>query len=219
MSTSSRISLIATILIVIFAFSDNHAQANPGSGSLYVGGTLSFASETEEIRGTGFGDLDQTTIRAFFSPSIGYYVTDVIVAGVGVGMEYTHIDNDIDNTEAEQVVFSVVPFIRYTDYLTDNLRWFGELSASVGVGDGSSDLPGGGSINTDITTFEAGLRPGFTYHINETFAIEPSFGFIGFRGESLTHQEELTDGAIEVETESGEFVLDYDFSLGVQYYF
>ncbi len=219
MSSYFRFSLIASFIIFISAYTNNNVHANPGSGSLYVGGMLSFASETEEIRGTGFGDLEQSTLRALFSPSVGYYVTDVIVAGVGLGMEYTYLENEIDNTEAEQLVFSVSPFVRYTDYLTDNLRWFGELSVSVGAGDGSSDLPGGGSIDTDITIFEAGLRPGFTYHFNESIAIEPSFGFLGFRGESVTHQEELTDGVIDVETESGEFVLDYDFSLGVQYYF
>ena len=213
---------IAVMLVIgstIMLFATQTAHAQPGSGSIYVAGVFTFAYESETIEGSGFADVDQDIIRFGLHPSVGYHVTDNIVVGAGVGYEYTRIEDQLHNADADHGIYSVSPFVRYTEYLSANWRWFGEAVVTYGQGEGESRLTGGGVVDTEIEIFQAGVRPGFIYELSESLAIEPSFGFIGFRGESVTKQEEFTNSSITIQEERGEFVIDYDFSLGVHFYF
>ena len=202
----------------------NTAQAQTADpGSLYLGGGLGFSSQSDKLEGTAFEDFDESRTIISVSPSVGYYLSEELIAGVSVGFESMSFEDDAEDIEGSQSVFSVAPFVRYSEVVADDLRAFAEFSFSYGSGGGEQDTPGGNTIESELTTIEAGIRPGLTYHFNETWAIEPTFGFLGYRSESATDQQEIPDeGFVEVERESSEFGLDIDLNtlqLGVLYHF
>ena len=215
--------LVSTIFTIALLLTPQHSDASvPGEGAVFGGGGLLFNMQNEEIEGSAFGDIDQSSSTFSITPRIGYYLTDEFVVGLGFGVELITIEDNLEDTEASRSVYSVGPFVRYSEEIAGNLRIYGEVGAMLGTGSGEEETPGSNDINADISTLEVGLRPGLTYYLSESFAIEPSFGFFGFQSESISTEEELVDGLVAVNQESSEFTIDLSLStisLSMHYYF
>lgn len=221
---SVRVFSILTVAIAVSLVGSqlSHAQT-AGPGSIYIGGGLGFSSINNATSGTAFEDFDESRTVFSVTPTVGYYLSEEIIAGIGFGFESMSFEEEVDDIEGTQSVFNIAPFVRYSEVVTDNLRAFAEFQFVYGSGEGEEDTPGGNTIESELTRIDAGIRPGLTYHFNDAWAIEPTFGFLGYRSETTTDQQEIPDeGFVQVESEFSEFGLDLDLStlqLGIAYHF
>lgn len=188
----------------LFAFGFANAQDKKESeggkgyanGDIYVTGAVSFGTTKEgDVKTTGFE----------INPMVGFFVTDNIAVGGQIGYESDKTDND-GTTTFEENTLSIGAFGRYYFTPANDFSLFGHLGLNYFTTDhGDADYKTNG--------FNLGLRPGINYFLSENWAIEATFGNLGF-----TSQKDDTDGA-ENETSFG---LEWDMraiGFGMTYKF
>lgn len=218
--------LVRTILVLLITLSLSlaaHETANAQTGTVFAGGGIGFSSQSDKLEGTAFEDFEESVITFSVTPSIGYYVTDDLAVGLGLGFESSSLEDEVDDIEQSRSVFFIAPFARYVSEVTESMKLFGQFGVTYGFGTGEEETPGGNTIESEVTLIEVGIHPGLTFFLSESWAIEPTFGFLGYRSESLLDRQEVPDeGFVDVERETSEFGLDLDLStlqLGLKYYF
>jgi hypothetical protein len=193
--------LILTVAAV-FAFGFANAQDAKESsegfskGSSFITGAFNVGSDkTGEDKSTGF------TV----APSFGYFVTENIALGarIGYSSDKKEVAN-VDVTDSETLGFGV--FGRY--YVTPASKF--SLFAELGVDYNSIE-----NKLTDAKSKEiaVGVAPGVSYFLSNHFALEASFGLLGY-----SSNDNGGNGADK--TNSFDLGLDLrDVSVGIVYKF
>jgi hypothetical protein len=206
------------ILSVSMALMSTVAFSQIETGTKFLGGSASFSSSTSE-RTIGGTTSDGPEMSSFqIAPSFGYMVTDNIGAGVRIGINNsTTTAAPSDSSESTSSLTTVGLFGRYyAPVAGDKLFFHVDLGFDIGFGtdENEDSSVGGTTTESDVSSFDLGLRPGFDYFIGEKWAIEMNWGSIGYG----TRTSETGN----FESKSSGLGVDFDFTsiqLGARWYF
>lgn len=196
--------LLSLVAVAALTFG---ANAQTEKGKIILGGNVSFNST--KVDGASKADVKFSVI-----PSVGYFVGNNFAIGTGVGYDY-----DKSVSEGAQVgAFKVAPFGRYYVNLTDQFKFFGQLSVPLAFGT-LKDVEANGDTGSKLgttTSIGVNVAPGFAFFPNKKIGIEFSVNGLGYQNFSV--KEEATGAKLK----SNSFGLEADTfapKLGVQFYF
>lgn len=182
-------------------------QAQTEKGNIILGGNVGFNSSKAE--GTSKSDVGFNMV-----PNVGYFLNDNFAIGTGVGYQY---DKSV-STGKQNEAFVVAPFGRYYVDLSNQFKFYGQLSVPMAFGtvkdvnyNGDTGAKTGTSTNIGVN-----LAPGFAFYPTKRIGIELSVKGLGYEHAQFKNE---TTGA---KTKNNEFGLDANtFSprIGVQFHF
>ncbi|MEQ7800484.1 outer membrane beta-barrel protein [Pedobacter sp. ASV1-7] len=197
--------LLSLVAVSALAFG---AQAQTEKGKILLGGGVGFNST--KVEGKSKSDINFNIL-----PSVGYFVSDNIAIGTGVGYDY---DKQVSKGLLSQA-FEVAPFGRYYVGLSDQFKFFGQLSVPMSFGNYKdvNDVTGdvGDKLGTS-TKIGVQLAPGFAFYPTKRIGIEVSVDGLGY------HNLSLKDEATGVKSTSDTFGLNASTvapRLGVMFHF
>ncbi len=171
--------LLSMVAIAGLAFT---TQAQTEKGNILLGGNVGFNSS--KIDGANKSDVNFSIM-----PTIGYFVSDNIALGTGVGYSY---DKKVSNKNLNQA-FEVSPFGRYYVGLSDQFKFFGQLSVPMAFGNNKL-VNDQGEVADDqyqsTTNIGINLAPGLAFYPTKKIGIELSVNGLGY--DHFTSKEELT---------------------------
>jgi outer membrane protein len=182
---------------------------------VFVSGSLNLStSNSKQSLGSVSVDGDKT-FEFNFMPKAGYFISDdfAIGLGFGFGTSKTTSPKEITYSGEEEIYkensWGIAPFARYYFARTGELSFFGE--ATIGFGGSKSEYSTGG-VSVDgpkLSMIGVSIAPAISYNLSEKFAIEASFGSLGYS--SFTSKETEQDETGDVEFK--ETISGIDFSL------
>lgn len=169
--------------------------------------TLSFAQQGSVAIGVGSNLADVSWQNYSLTPTVGYFITDNMMVGMGFSMgsesdSYDSFDptgNDI-TIDTKVSGMSLSPFFRY--YMND--AFFGKFGMTIAS---MSDVDGDNEMKT--STFGLGFGVGYSLMWNEKVCIEPSFGI-----ETGSGSTEIKTGSTSVSTDAPS-TLNMAIGLGI----
>ena len=183
------------------------ANAQTEKGKFILGGNVGFNSTKVETAA-------KADVSFSIVPSVGYFVGNNFAIGTGVGYNY----NKTVSSFRENQAFVVAPFGRYYVGLSDQFKFFGQLSVPMAFGNNKIvDAQGNVGAKTETTTnIGVNIAPGFAFFPTKRIGIEVSVNGLGYS--NLNVKNELTGG----EVSSNAFGLEANTfapKLGVQFHF
>ncbi|SEQ89346.1 outer membrane beta-barrel protein [Pedobacter rhizosphaerae] len=183
------------------------ANAQTEKGKFMLGGNVGFNST--KVDGAPKADINFSVI-----PSVGYFVGNNFAVGTGVG--YTYEKSVSGRTQ--EGAFEVAPFGRYYVNLTDQFKFFGQLSVPLAFGtqkavDANGDT--GAKLGT-TTSIGVNVAPGFAFFPTKRIGIEVSVNGLGY--ENYQVKNEATGAKVK----SNSFGLEANTfapKLGVMFHF
>lgn len=150
------------------------ANAQTEKGTYIIGGTASYESSKSDA------DNAKATQNLSIVPNLGYFVSDNIAIGTGIGYEYSKVGYASASGQNEAVVVS--PFGRYYVGLSDKFKFFGQASVPMAFGTvKATDADGEAGDKTGTSTsIGVAVSPGFAYFPTKKIGIE-----LGFTGASF----------------------------------
>lgn len=196
--------LLSLVAVSALAFG---AQAQTEKGKVMLGGNVGF--NTSKVDGASKADFNFRAI-----PSVGYFVSDNLAIGTGVGYSY---DKSVSDRNLNQS-FEVAPFGRYYAGLSDQFKFFGQLSVPMSFGNNKAVNAEGdtGDKTASTTRIGAYLSPGFAFYPTKRVGIEVSVNGLGYNNYSV--KNELTGNKVKT-NEFGLNANTADINLGVQFHF
>jgi hypothetical protein len=196
--------LLSLVAVSALAFS---TQAQTEKGKIIVGGNVGFKST--KVDGVKKSDISFSVV-----PSVGYFVSDNIAIGTGVGYTYDKQVSDLNLNQA----FKVAPFGRYYVGLSDQFKFFGQLSVPMSFGNDKVLDADGKTGDKVATTTKIGVNvaPGFAFFPTKRIGIEFSVNGLGY--ENAQAKNEITGNKVKANS----FGLEADTfapKLGVQFHF
>lgn len=171
-------------------------------GSKTLGGGLGYRSEKQENP----SGSDRRSRSFYLDLSGGYLLEENLELGGKLGFSsfYSRTKNNFyGDSESSSTVFSIGPYVRAYNPITDVVGLFGEAGFTAGFGGGAV-----GDRGTRIRTFEAGFRPGVILMVNENLGLETTIGFVGYTYYASGPQEDYADQR----TANNNFELRFDLS-------
>lgn len=132
------------------------------NGDVFVSGAIGFSS-------TSSGDVDSNEFT--IAPRVGFFVSDNIAIGGRLG--YT---SATDFAETKTNEFAIGVFGRY--YMTPANQF--SLFVEAGFDYMSTSVEPDGGEEAKVNGFGIGVRPGIGYFMNDNWAIEATFGNLGY---------------------------------------
>jgi len=204
--------LLSLIAVSALAFS---TQAQTEKGNLVVGGTVQYKSEKVD----GASKSNQTFQ---IIPSAGYFVADNLAIGTGIGYQYAKSYGaslgGVTLPSLQTSAFVISPFARAYKGVTDQFKFFGQLSVPMSFGNNKVGDANGDNL-TKIgknNTIGIALSPGFAFFPTKKLGIEFAVQGISYNDNKL----ENANG--EKISGSKDFNIGADFfapKIGVQFYF
>ncbi|WP_461787736.1 outer membrane beta-barrel protein [Pedobacter sp.] len=196
--------LLSLVAVAAITFG---ANAQTEKGKIILGGNVGFNST--KVDGAAKADVNFSVV-----PSVGFFVGNNFAVGTGVGYNY----NKSVSTRNQNEAFEVAPFGRYYVNLTDQFKFFGQLSVPLAFGtvkDVNANGDTGAKLGT-TTSIGVNVAPGFAFFPNKKVGIEFSVNGLGY--ENFTTKAEVTGAKVKTNS----FGLDANTfapKLGVQFYF
>ncbi len=198
--------LLSLVAVSALAFT---TQAQTEKGKIIVGGNAAFSTSKSDADGA----KSNTSFKIV--PSVGYFVSDNIAVGTGVGYSY---DKQIG--ESQNQAFVVSPFGRYYANLSESFKFFGQLSVPMEFGTEKA-VDAAGKVGDKVgssTNIGVALSPGFAFFPTKRIGIE-----FGINGLSYNNSRiENGDGDKIKGAGSDSFDLGANFfkpNLGIQFHF
>ena len=204
--------VLSLIAVTALAFS---TQAQTEKGNFMIGGNVELNSGKSD--GAPKSNIDFSVI-----PSVGYFVTDNLAIGTGIGYQvskdYTY--NSVTPAlgfSTKQQAFVVSPFARYYKGINDQFKFFGQLSVPMSFGNtkvGTVDGDNYTKVSKDNNVGVA-LSPGFAFFPSKKFGIEFSVNGISYNDYSRKDGNDNDNGG------SKNFNIGANFfapKIGVQFY-
>lgn len=187
-------------------------QAQTEKGKTVLGGNVYFNSIKSDAEGA-------KAIQNFsIVPSAGYFVADNIAIGTGIG--YHTSKGNVASASGKKEAFVVRPFGRYYKSLSDQFKFFGQLSVPMEFGNEKAidaDLKVGDKTGSS-TSFGVALSPGFAYYPTPSIGIELSFNGAAYNSYKVKDGDDK-----ELKGRGSEsFSIGTDFfspSIGIQFHF
>ncbi|WP_131539927.1 outer membrane beta-barrel protein [Pedobacter nototheniae] len=152
------------------------ANAQTEKGKVILGGNVGF--NTSKVDGANKADVSFSVV-----PQAGYFVANNFAIGTGVGYTYNKEVSRLRQTGA----FEVAPFGRYYVNLSDQFKFFGQLSVPMAFGtvkavDANGDT--GAKVGTS-TSIGVNVAPGFAFFPTKRIGIEVSVNGLGYENYSV----------------------------------
>ncbi len=154
----------------IFAFGFANAQDKTTSegfakGDVFVSGGVGFNSTTMgDAKGSGFE----------ISPKLGKFVTDKIALGVKLAYGSDKAENAAGDEIVDDATLTVGVFARQYCHASSKFSIFGNLGFDYNSTEDKL-------ADAKTTGFEIALSPGVSYFLNDHFAMEATFGNLGYK--------------------------------------
>lgn len=198
--------ILSVAAIFAFGFANAQETVSEGftKGDVFINGAIGFGS-------TKTGDFK--TSDFVVAPKAGYFVTENIAVGIALGYESSKVElvDDLTNN-----TFSIGAFGRYYFTPASKFSIFGELGLNYNNYDNEFGTDNDGLLVPAAGKgdgFGVSVAPGVSYFIAKNFALEASFGILGYNSTKPDF-----DGAEK--TNSFDFGLDTrDIRLGLVYKF
>jgi len=198
--------LLSLVAVSALAFT---TQAQTEKGKIIVGGNAAFSTNKSDADGA----KSNTSFKIV--PSVGYFVSDNIAVGTGVGYSY-----DKQISKFENQAFVVSPFGRYYANLSESFKFFGQLSVPMEFGTAKA-VDAAGKVGDKVgssTNIGVALSPGFAFFPTKRIGIE--FGINGLSYNNTRYEN--GDGDKIKGAGSDSFDLGANFfkpNLGIQFHF
>jgi len=162
-----RVLFVLSVLMATLV--EGNAQTTQGTISL--GGSVGMTNDKEETDGE---DIRSSEFR--FSPSVGYFVVDNLMVGLNLSLISGKEDDGFGGDDKYNAFF-FGPFARYYIFTSnEQFAFFGEAGTLFGSYKNKPD----GQNETKSTAFNIYLSPGFSYFMNEHWAVDLAFQGISF---------------------------------------
>jgi len=196
--------LLSLVAVSALAFT---TQAQTEKGKIMLGGNVGFSSSKVET-------ANKSDFSFSVVPSAAYFISDNIAIGTGVGYTYNKEVSDLNLNQA----FKVAPFGRYYVGLSDQFKFFGQLSVPMSFGnDKVLDADGNTGAKTATTTnIGVNIAPGFAFFPTKKIGIEFSVNGLGYN--NLSAKNETTGNKITTNS-FGLEANTFAPKLGVQFHF
>ncbi|HET8808649.1 MAG TPA: porin family protein [Flavobacteriaceae bacterium] len=154
--------------IAVFGFTSANAQetSNGGfaQGDLFISGAVGFGSQK-----TG----DAKTNSFEIAPRLGYFVSENIAVGIALGYQNSKSEDALGNETEDISTLALGAFGRYYFMPANQFSLFGQL----GVEYLSTEY---NIADVKVSGFGASLAPGISYFVSNNFALEATFGILGY---------------------------------------
>jgi hypothetical protein len=207
----NKMKRVILTAVAVFAFGFANAQETKeatgegfSKGDVFISGSAGFSSsKTGDFKANGFD----------FSPKVAYFVSQNIAVGVSLGVNSIKLSEGAEDLKNN--TFSAGAFGRY--YFTPAAKFslFGQLGVNFNNYDSEFQLDPAGITLGELkgNGFDVALAPGVSYFIANHFALEATFGMLGY---------ETTKPDTEGAESTDSFVLNLDMAtlkLGLLYKF
>jgi outer membrane protein W len=161
--------------VAVLAFGFVKAQDSGYSkGNVFLTGSVGIISEKT---------ADQKFSGVLFAPKAGYFVTENIAVGLGLGIQSSKDDNGV-NTLVKNNEFAVGAFGRY--YFTPGSQFsvFGQLGFDITSSKNTREVTTGPITTTTESKsngFNVALAPGVNYFLSKHFALEATWGILSYK--------------------------------------
>jgi hypothetical protein len=225
------------------------AEAQIRKGTGFIGGAL-YGNSNDNTNTDYQGNQFKYKSSYFnLTPSYGKYISNKVAIGVGLGFNGntnsntgTYTSGTIQSTlttEQKSLLFSIVPFVRWSHSFSEQLFCFTNfyISAGMGTQKNSTTFSGGysspPSTKSSQTNFGAGFNTGLNYFLNNHFAFLISYGNLSYSyttskpDDTKDKQYTYPDGSLGTshpnsKTVNNTFNFNFGLSsigLGLQYFF
>ncbi len=196
--------LLSLVAVAALAF---NANAQTEKGKIILGGNVGFNST--KVDGAAKADFNFSVV-----PSVGYFIGNNFAIGTGVGYTY---DKSVSNLEQNEA-FRVAPFGRYYVNLTEQFKFFGQLSVPLAFGTEKAVNANGdtGAKTGTTTSIGVNVAPGFAFFPNKKIGIEFSVNGLGY--ENFSNKLEATGAKVKTNS-FGLEANTFAPKLGVQFHF
>jgi outer membrane protein len=188
-------------------------SANAQQGSLYVGlGNISFWDNGDGFTGTGIAVAsqgDNSTTFYGLAPEIGYFLSDDLAIGTGIGIGGRSVKDD-DNTYFS---FEISPYVRYFIKRSDNFGFYLQGGFGFASTTNGKYRNANGDLKDNTTTlFEIGVVPGVSYALSDNFSLTASFGQLGYSSSKAASADDaLNVFGLSLDASTLQFGLFYTF--------
>lgn len=160
--------ILTALAVVSFTLASAQEENTPGftKGDVFISGSFGFGSEKT-------GDNKTNTFN--ISPRVGYFVSENIAAGARIN--FSSEKRELGTNEETLSITTLGAFGRYYFSPTSKFSLFGEL----GVDYVASKFEEEGEPDAKLNGFGLGLAPGVSYFISNNFALEATWGILGYR--------------------------------------
>lgn len=187
-------------------------QAQTEKGNFVVGGNVSYSTLKTDAEGA------KASHEFSIVPNIGYFVSDNISIGTGIGYQTSKASQE--SLTGKQEAFVIAPFGRYYTPVAEKFKFFSQLSVPMAFGTVKAideDLKVGDKSGNS-TSIGVALSPGFAYYPSSKIGIEFALNGISYNNQSF----EDADGNKIKGSGSDSFSIGTDFfapKIGIQFYF
>lgn len=199
-----------TLLLIAISVIAFKSQAQTEASKFMLGGGAIFSSQknNDNYKGRYFSIV----------PQAGYFVSKNLAIGAGIGYQYqtfeqnTNFNGNITQNENTQEAFVIAPFARRYTNITEQFRFFGQLSLPMSFGTTKGTDPTSGDYvkRTTERSFGAKLSPGFAFFPGGS---KVSFEF-SVDGLSYNHGTSTYSNFVPVNTYNHNKVSNDQFNLG-----
>lgn len=170
-------------------------------GTKTAGGGVGFRSVNQENPNNWFRQSDgsysqySSTMRSrsfFLSLQGGYLLEENLEVGGNLGLSAASNRGKsgfYPDSKSSSTVFSVGPYVRIYNPITDVVGLFAQAGFTAGLGGGTSN-----DVSIKVRTFEAGLRPGVILMVNENLGLETTIGFVGYNYNASGPKDDYAEG-------------------------
>ena len=160
--------ILTALAVVSFTLASAQEENSNGftKGDVFISGSFGFGSEKT-------GDNKTNTFN--ISPRVGYFVSENIAAGARIN--FSSEKRELGTNEETLSITTLGAFGRYYFSPTSKFSLFGEL----GVDYVASKFEEEGEPDDKANGFGLGLAPGVSYFISNNFALEATWGILGYR--------------------------------------
>ncbi|CAL2105024.1 Outer membrane protein with beta-barrel domain [Tenacibaculum sp. 190524A02b] len=193
-----KLFLIAMILTLgIVNGQEKNSKKIITKDSWFISGGFTINSENEKINSNlGNNSPDVNKFGFGIAPETGIFIDDNLAIGLGIGYSYSKNQNVNDyNRNDKAHVFSFSPFIKKYFSVSKNLLLSvkGELTYSSIKS--KSEFRDYNSFNyrtyrTNGNSFDIGIRPGLSYFVSKSIALEANLGFLGYKTTSFENDSD-----------------------------
>lgn len=196
--------LLVASAIAVFGLSN----AQIAKGTTYISGQVGYEGKKDN-------NTDVSTDTFKIIPTVGYFVSNDIAVGLGVGYQNASETTKFTTGEAKESIsaFVVEPFVRKYWNLGEKLYFFGQLSVPMAFGTYKEEVTGMDTQKVNANSFGVSIKPGLDYVINKNWSVEATIGNFGYN-------------TSKVDMEGAKSVDNYGFGLnfsnvgfGVKYFF
>lgn len=154
--------------LAVLGLTNVNAQETPNEGfakgDLFISGAVGFDSQkTGDAKTNGFE----------IAPKLGYFVSENIAVGVQLGYQSTKSEDALGEETGDFSTLALGAFGRYYFMPASKFSLFGQLGVDyLSTKDNLNDAKESG--------FGVAVAPGISYFVSNNFALEATFGILGY---------------------------------------